>query len=89
MRRHKFNPAISILVLLLCLPSVPAFAAAEGNFQRTLSVNGHVDLDVSSGSGSITVRTTLNTAEVAPMPSANVRSAAAVKPGDRRNMRKP
>ena len=42
------------------------------------------------GSGSsITVRTTLNTAEVAPMPSANVRSAAAVKPGDRRNMRKP
>jgi len=57
MRRHKFNPAISILVLLFCLPSVPAFAAAEGNFQRTLSVNGHVDLDVSSGSGSITVHT--------------------------------
>jgi hypothetical protein len=35
------------------------------------------------------VRTTLNTAEVAPMPSANVRGAAAVKPGDRRNMRQP
>jgi hypothetical protein len=45
------------LVLLLCLRAAPVFAAAEGSFQRTLTVNGHVDLDVTSGSGGITVRT--------------------------------
>ena len=42
------------------------------------------------GSGSsITVRTTLKIAEVAPMPRASVTSAAAVKPGARRSTRTP
>ena len=42
------------------------------------------------GSGSsITVRTTLKIAEVAPMPRASVTSAAAVKPGARRSTRAP
>jgi Toastrack DUF4097 len=58
MTRDRVVSSIMIgLVLLLCLQALPLFAAAEGNFQRTLSVNGHVDLDVNSGSGSITVRT--------------------------------
>lgn len=33
-----------------------AFAAARGDFQRTLHVNGSVDLQVETGAGSITVR---------------------------------
>ena len=40
--------------LLLC--AVPMFAA-EGQFQRTLSVNGSVNIDLSTGSGSIQVHT--------------------------------
>lgn len=40
---------------LLCLPAQPA-AAAEGSFQRTLQVTGTVNLDITTGSGSIQVR---------------------------------
>ena len=42
-------------VVLLFLITVPLFAAQEGSFDRTLKVTGQVDLDVSTGSGSITV----------------------------------
>ena len=42
-------------VLSACSPL--ALAVAEGSFQRTLNVTGPVDLDVSTGSGNITVRT--------------------------------
>lgn len=45
---------ISVLAMLLVASSA-AWAAAEGSFQRTLKVSGHVDLDVQSGSGNITV----------------------------------
>ncbi|HUJ94042.1 MAG TPA: DUF4097 family beta strand repeat-containing protein [Terriglobales bacterium] len=43
------------MTAVLCLASLPA-AAAEGSFQRTLPVNGPVNLDISTGSGSIEVR---------------------------------
>ncbi len=42
--------------VLLILSSLPALAA-EGSFDRTLSVTGPVRLDISTGSGSIQVRT--------------------------------
>ncbi len=48
------------LAVAACLAAVlvmPAYAAVEGSFQRTLNVSGAVDLDVNTGSGSITVRT--------------------------------
>jgi DUF4097 and DUF4098 domain-containing protein YvlB len=45
---------ISFITLLLTLSSA-AYAAVEGHFERTLKVNGHIDLDIQSGSGNITV----------------------------------
>lgn len=45
---------VSTVALLLVLSSA-AWAAVEGSFDRTLKVSGHVDLDVQSGSGNITV----------------------------------
>ena len=47
----------SALVLALAVGSRPLHAAATGHFERTLQVSGPVDLEVSSGSGEITVRT--------------------------------
>src|SRR5262245_19827881 len=49
------------LVLFLAVCIVPGRATAqrraiEGSFERTLNVSGVVDLDVSTGSGSIEVR---------------------------------
>jgi hypothetical protein len=46
-----------IMVTLVCLQAVPAAASAEGSFQRTLQVTGTVNLEVTTGSGSIHVRT--------------------------------
>jgi Putative adhesin len=48
--------AMAAAGLALCLASSPAVAAAEGSFQRTLQVNGPVNLEISTGSGSIQVR---------------------------------
>jgi hypothetical protein len=48
------------LVILLALAGVAALplrAATTGHFERTLQVNGPVELEVSSGSGNITVHT--------------------------------
>lgn len=45
---------ISTIALLLVFSSA-AWAAVEGSFDRTLKVSGHVDLDVQSGSGNISV----------------------------------
>jgi hypothetical protein len=45
----------ALLVVLACLATLPLFAAQEGSFDRTLRVSGAVDLDVSTGSGSITI----------------------------------
>ncbi|HVO82055.1 MAG TPA: DUF4097 family beta strand repeat-containing protein [Terriglobales bacterium] len=44
------------LAAALCLRPLPALAA-EGSFQRTLQVTGPVNLDITTGSGSIQVRT--------------------------------
>jgi Toastrack DUF4097 len=43
------------LVALAALAAAPARAAVEGHFDRTLTVSGPVDLDVTTGSGNITV----------------------------------
>lgn len=48
---------ITFLFFISLLASAAAQAAVEGSFHRTLSVNGTVDLDVTTGSGNITVRT--------------------------------
>src|SRR5260370_5255689 len=48
----------AILLSALALAgSAPAFGAARGEFERTLQVNGTVNLQVETGSGSIDVRT--------------------------------
>jgi DUF4097 and DUF4098 domain-containing protein YvlB len=46
-----------IAAVLTCLQPVPAAAASEGSFQRTLQVTGAVNLDLTTGSGSVNVRT--------------------------------
>jgi hypothetical protein len=45
------------LVVILALAVLPLRAASTGHFERTLQVSGPVDLDVTSGSGNITVHT--------------------------------
>jgi Putative adhesin len=45
-----------LTLALVAFQAVPARADAEGHFDRTLSVNGPVDLDVQTGSGEIAVR---------------------------------
>jgi len=43
--------------IVACLQTLPASASAEGSFQRTLQVNGPVNIDLTTGSGSVNVRT--------------------------------
>ena len=60
MKSCRINPAISallVILVLVCAQAIPAAAATEGSFQRTLQVSGPVRLDVATGSGSIQVRT--------------------------------
>ncbi|MGA8151010.1 MAG: DUF4097 family beta strand repeat-containing protein [Terriglobales bacterium] len=45
------------MAAMLCLLSLPATASAEGTFQRTLQVTGPVNLNLTTGSGSVNVRT--------------------------------
>jgi hypothetical protein len=52
--KSRFAWAVA-LTLAALLAVVPLFAAEEGTFDRTLKVTGPVDLDVSTGSGSINV----------------------------------
>jgi len=47
----------AFLLFLLAATWLLATAASEGSFQRTLQVNGPVNLDLTTGSGSINVRT--------------------------------
>lgn len=46
---------LPILILLVCIHTLPASASAEGSFQRTLQVTGAVSIDLSTGSGSVNV----------------------------------
>lgn len=55
-RSSRFKWALLPLSLALATCDV-AFAAAEGHFERTLRVNGPVNLQIETGSGSIRVRT--------------------------------
>lgn len=60
MRLARFHRSAIIALAAATLFSVAAFArdtVAEGSFDRTLKVSGAVDLTVSTGSGSISVRT--------------------------------
>jgi hypothetical protein len=60
MKRNKIS-ALSLVtgvaLLLVCLQAQPAAASAEGSFQRTLTVTGPANVDLSTGSGSVQVRT--------------------------------
>jgi DUF4097 and DUF4098 domain-containing protein YvlB len=56
MNRSTITVLIAVLTGMLALAPLPAYAAVEGSFQRSLKVSGPVDLDISTGSGSITVR---------------------------------
>lgn len=55
MKVLQWAGAILALTLLGAINSSPAQAAVEGHFDRTLTVSGAVDLDVTTGSGNITV----------------------------------
>ncbi|MGB7583467.1 MAG: DUF4097 family beta strand repeat-containing protein [Terriglobales bacterium] len=44
-------------LILACLQPLPAAAAAEGSFQRNLTVTGPANIDLSTGSGTVRVRT--------------------------------
>lgn len=46
-----------LLALAVLLTALPLLAAEEGSFDRTLKVNGPVELEVTTGSGNITVHT--------------------------------
>jgi DUF4097 and DUF4098 domain-containing protein YvlB len=48
---------LSFAVCLICLQAVPAAASAEGSFQRTLAVTDPANIDLTTGSGSVRVRT--------------------------------
>lgn len=50
------NKRYASLLLCLCFLPLLAHARDEGHFDRTLSVSGSVNLDVTTGSGDITVR---------------------------------
>ena len=48
---------VSFVLFILLLTSIAASARAEGHFERTLSVSGAVNLDLNTGSGSVTIKT--------------------------------
>jgi DUF4097 and DUF4098 domain-containing protein YvlB len=57
-KRNCFSIIVaSVVLLLVCTQSMPAVAAAEGSFQRTLQVSGPVTLDLTTASGNVNVRT--------------------------------
>lgn len=53
----KIYKNLTLIVVVLAVGMLPASAAVAGHFDRTLKVNGPVDLTVASGSGNITVHT--------------------------------
>lgn len=56
--KERFRTLItSLAILLIGLQAMPAAASAEGSFQRTLTVTGPANVDLSTGSGSVHVRT--------------------------------
>jgi len=53
--KARKNPGL--ILLTLAVGVLPLSASATGHFERTLQVSGAVDLEVTSGSGNITVHT--------------------------------
>jgi hypothetical protein len=56
-RSRWFIVASVVAVSLACLQPMRAAASAEGSFQRTLQVTGPISVDLTTGSGSVSVRT--------------------------------
>jgi DUF4097 and DUF4098 domain-containing protein YvlB len=54
---RSWTLACFIVLGMVCLRPVPAAASSEGTFQRTLQVTGPVNLDLTTGSGNVNVRT--------------------------------
>jgi DUF4097 and DUF4098 domain-containing protein YvlB len=55
--RVSFSLFTAVALSLVCMQSLPAAASAEGSFQRTLTVSGTANIDLTTGSGSVHVRT--------------------------------
>jgi len=55
--RIRYSAAAFFVASAVFIASSAAVAATEGSFDRTLSVNGGVNLEIETGSGSIQVRT--------------------------------
>lgn len=53
----KIATKLGLFLLGLGMSALPLSAAPTGHFERTLQVSGPVDLDITSGSGNITVHT--------------------------------
>ncbi|MGC2698457.1 MAG: DUF4097 family beta strand repeat-containing protein [Candidatus Angelobacter sp.] len=51
----KSTKALVLLIAILSIAALPLPAATTGHFERTLQVSGTVELEVTSGSGNITV----------------------------------
>lgn len=56
MRSQKTLAPITAIVLGMVLASIPAVAAREGTFHRTLDVTGPVVIDLATGAGNVRVR---------------------------------
>ena len=56
MRMKRTLLMIALVVTWVGLQGLPAMASAEGSFQRTLTVTGPANIDLSTGSGSVHVR---------------------------------
>ncbi len=57
MNSYLHRRSVKAITLSVTLLMASSLRAAEGHFERTLKVTGPVELDVGTGSGSITVRT--------------------------------
>jgi hypothetical protein len=55
MKGLQFAGAALALALLGAIGAAPTQAAVDGHFERTLTVNGPVDLEVTTGAGNVTV----------------------------------
>lgn len=53
---NRYRAGLLCLVLVFGSACVTAHSATDGSFERTLNVSGPVDLDISTGSGNVTVR---------------------------------
>ena len=53
----RYSTSAAFVAAAVLIASCAAFAASEGRFERTMRVNGTVNLQIETGSGSIDVRT--------------------------------